>query len=166
MTTIHTVQHSGQTFTRKSKDRSYSHVVLARPSYEHALRIAKGGNPTLPTNFDFYRSFLDGSNEHMRRKLHETAEDHETRIDRDRAKAIEALGGAETLDQYVANRIEAAIAAVEERKAAGEFDRFVAYSWASKLELATAEAARRRRHFIWAEVVVVPTEQTSKEQAA
>jgi hypothetical protein len=35
----HTAQHGGQTFVRASM-KPYSHVILARPCYDHAKRIA------------------------------------------------------------------------------------------------------------------------------
>lgn len=40
---LHTAKWNGQTFKRTTEGRTFTHVVLARTSYEWALGVAKAG---------------------------------------------------------------------------------------------------------------------------
>jgi hypothetical protein len=166
-TTKHTAHHAGQTFMRSSKSRLYSHVVLVRPCYDHALQIAQTPYPSYESNFRHHRAYLDGTSEFLARKPWENDDaTFEARVQKDIDRATAALHGAETVEEYAAGLVARAIAAVEERRAAGEYDKFGPHGWTSRKELAEQQAATCRSKPVWAEVVIVEAQHGSREIAA
>jgi hypothetical protein len=124
--TKHTATFNGQTFTRTSATRVYTHMVVARSSYRYALEKAQVV-PCAESNFNFYRRALDGSQPHTRPEY-----------------AAERLMGAETVEQFIELHRAAQVAKVEQQKAEGAFDRFGDCGWCGRLDLAQKLAASKR----------------------
>lgn len=129
---------NGDTVTRTSKSRVYSHVVVARHSYSHDLACAEraGASDVTAKNFAYYRAYLDGTSEFLVRRNWHTDAQHAQQVLADVTRATEALGGCETLEAYRAMLRANALARVAERKAEGYYDTFGALGWSSRLDLA------------------------------
>jgi hypothetical protein len=147
MTTIHTaLDPSGKVHQRISRNRVYSHVVLARRSYEEAMRAAQryADHKSLASNFQQYMDRLEGRLTYS----HETPEEA-------KASANANLRGARTLEEYRAALIAFAVARVEKEKAEGYYDRWGFLGWTSRPDLAANLARIARGKPTYAEVVIV-----------
>ena len=133
---------NGNKVTRTSKTRVYSHVVVARPSYAHALASAEaaGASKTVASNFKYHCAYLDGTSEFLVRKSWQSDEQHAKQAAYDIDRATKALAGCETLEAYRAMIRANALARVADLKAKGYYDTFTAQGWASRLDLAQKAA--------------------------
>ena len=142
--TIHTATlPDGSVAKRTSKSRTYSHVVVGQVSYEAALRSAKVRDPHV-SHFRYLSKCASvqpgetypepGFSFPVDAKAH--------------AEGVAMLEATPTRDGYVDAKVAAAVAAVEARRAAGDFDKWEALTWASRFSLANAQAsgARWPRH--------------------
>lgn len=159
---------NGQTFTRSTASRAYTHMAAVRPSYDAALRNAKADHCDV-SNFNYWLAMSQGISRSEARtgqvetqtlvEYHTskwtTPEQAQERADRDQARAIENLKGATTVEEYTAARLADRIAAVEAQKADGYFDRFQDAGWASRLDLAQKNAASHAAKAWWAEAKVL-----------
>ena len=139
MTTKHfAICPNGDKVTRTSKTRTYSHVVVARHSYAHALACAEraGSSDVTAKNFAYYRAYLDGTSEFLARKSWQSDADYAKAVAYDIARATEALAGCETLEAYRDHLRAKALANVATKKAEGYYDTFGALGWSSRLDLA------------------------------
>jgi len=131
---------NGLVHTRTSA-RVYTHMVVARPSYANAVaRASRVHMPTQKSNFEYHMNIAEGVITSQY-----TSRDH----------AADDLGGATTLEQYVALNIKRALAAVEKSKAEGRFDRFFDKGWCGRRDLADKLAAKARSDG-YAEVAILP----------
>lgn len=135
---------NGETFTRTSKTRSYTHMAIGRPSYDAA--VARANSPESikgdRRNFAHYNAFLNGTSEFLPRKSWERDDAaFEARVATDIARATSALAGCTDADSYAEAKRLARVADVEASKASGVFDRFVDLGWSSRFDLAQKVAA-------------------------
>lgn len=148
---IHTAEFNGQTFKRTSQTRRYTHVVVARLSYAHALAAATSSysRKSDADTYKYYRSIIDGTYAPLK-DWHPTLQEDILK------RAREHLAGYESLEQYTADRRAAAIASVEKAKAEGKFDSFGAVGWASRPDLAQKVANQYGGKPYWEEVRILP----------
>lgn len=151
-TTIHTARYNDQVFTRTSKSRTYSHVVLGRDSYEQALAGAqsKGWAKTDASNYRWTVATAEGRAEYGWNRTPE-------RI----AEAQAELQGINSVEDYLAAATAERVARVEAKKAAGGFDTYGVIGWTSRLDLAQKLQGQSQGRY--AHVVIVEAERTTKE---
>lgn len=151
-TTIHTARYNDQVFTRTSKSRTYSHVVLGRDSYELHLAGAqsKGWARTDAANYRWTVDVAAGRGEYASSRTPE-------RI----AKAQAELQGINSVEEYQAAQTARRVADVEARKAAGAFDTYGVIGWTSRLDLAQKLQGQSQARY--GHVVIVEAERTTKE---
>lgn len=150
---------NGETFTRGSKTRRYSHVVIGRLSHDHAVAAAKSplSQDNDRENFAHWSGLADGSSRFLVRGSWERDDVlYAERVAREMREAVDRLNGATTAEAYAADRLRQRLAAVEARKAAGEYDLFRDLSWASRRDLADKAAGSARNGTLYADVRVVP----------
>jgi len=127
----HIAKFKGTTFTRNSKDRTYTHVIVVRESYEYALEMAKKESRFDRENYNRYMitgAELDG-----------------------RGDQVAGL----TEDEYVAQKIAKKVAAVEAAKARGDFDSYGQVGWCGRPDLAQKKLSSESGKPHWAEVHAV-----------
>lgn len=163
---IHTATGpNGETFKRTSASRRYTHVVIALPSVESAIRRANGEYDLgLKEYRDHERYARDGyepagwmfGRPHYDQVKHPGKDHAEVFREDGRESGRNWLEGKPaTAEEYAARRRASALAKVEESKAAGVFERFVALSWSSRADLAAKAASNPESRGYWAEVRVV-----------
>lgn len=138
--------YDGHEFTRAT-ERVYTHVVLVRRDYQTELtRNIEGARTRAREDHPHY--VQEGNPETRKYQWHSA----------DSLAQYERIAKL-TVDEYVAERVEAARDYVEKRRAKGEFDGCGPLTWCGRLELATREANKARASGYWCEVVIVPLEQ-------
>ena len=132
-TTKHTATHDGQTFTRTSKSRVYTHVTLGLPSYEAAVRAAsaKGRLETHRSNYRYYV-----------RSLAEGVQDAHDQYYVDNAR--EQLAGIASEQEYIEAEVAKALARVEKARTEGYYETWADCGWSGNLALAEKNAAAHR----------------------
>jgi len=125
-TTKHIATLDGQTFTRSSKSRVYTHCVVAKPSYAKGVRRMAEAADLHKANFRYYT------------KAHHHAE----------------LAGDDE-QAYVARKIAEGLEYIEARREAGFYDTWQALSWSSRRDLAEKIAATARNSAYWGAVEIL-----------
>lgn len=142
MTKTLTATFNGQTFKR-STERTYTHVVLYRDSYELALgRGIERAQYEARTNYPYY---VQQANPETRKYNPSAAQI----ADYQRIASL-------TQDEYLQERLAKAHAIVEELKADGYFDIYKALGWCGRPDLAQKSAQQARAKNYYADIVVVP----------
>lgn len=159
-TTKHTATIDGQTFTRNSQNRVYTHCVVAKPSYEAALRAADAWAPQHGSNFAYYTEELaDGCTGHVYRYHAESEESYAARAAAQSAERkahyTEELGGDTNRAAYIARKIAEEKAAIEKMRAEGYYDRWDVVGWCGRLDLAQKLASSKLCNSYWATTAVV-----------
>lgn len=149
------VMPDGRVAKRTSQSRVYSHCVAVRPSYEEALFRAKEIPPHLESNFAYHMAFLDGTSKWLKRDPWQSDEDHARYCAKRVADAEKALMGCRDIRSWQQKLIERAVAAVEQNKANGAYDRWFAEGWCGRHDLAVKKAAGLRNKPYYAEVAIL-----------
>lgn len=143
-TTKHIATLDGQTFTRSSKSRVYTHCVVAKPSYEAAVRAAsaKGWLEAHRSNYHYYVG-----------KLAKGAQNEwdQSYVD----KARERLAGIADEQAYVDAEVAKSLARVEKARTEGYYDTWAECGWCGRLDLAQKLAATKRNHEYYGDVVIL-----------
>jgi hypothetical protein len=121
----HIAKFKGTTFTRNSKERTYTHVIVVRDSYEYALEQANKEGRYDRQNYKQYTITNDPK--------------------------VEGL----TEDEYVAKVIAEKVARVEKKKANGDFDSYGQVGWCGRPDLAQKKLSSESSKPYWAEVHAV-----------
>lgn len=121
----HIAKFNGTTFTRNSKERTYTHVIVVRDSYEYALEQAKKEGRYDRQNYKQYTITNDPK-----------------------------VAGL-TEDEYVAKVIADKVARVEAKKANGDFDSYGQVGWCGRPDLAQKKLSSESGKPYWAEVHAV-----------
>ena len=131
------VDPAGIVHKRTSQNRVYSHTVVGRRSFNANLKAAQEGHiPTERSNFKFYMAYVNGTSEYLAKKSWENEEQHKRRVDDEVARAVSALAGTTTFEQYRAMLRENAIARVMKAQREGQYDKYVNLGWCGRLDLA------------------------------
>lgn len=137
----HIATYEGFVFTRNSKNRTYTHVVIKRGSAaQDRIRCEANARSAFRMNRSYYASILDGSSSFLQRPSWRTEEQQSFEIERLIAAASQHMDGGE--EGYV-SRALAQFDARPKRQLADDGDTYyVALSWAGRPDLAVKEANR------------------------
>jgi hypothetical protein len=138
----------GTVAKRTSQNRTYPYVIAVRESYEHALKQARayGDYDVHRSNWKYAREQVEQGDAHRHAAYNTPAK-----------KAENERVAAMTLEEYRADLTAQAIAAVEERKAKGAFDKWGALTWTSRTDLANKAHQQAAGNPMWAEVRTLET---------
>lgn len=150
----------GTVATRNSKGRTYSHVVAVRRSEEFARRRAEEpwSEADALSNFRYYQ----------KQKSYEGwGSPSKVLFGREFSSPEEFLGCFPSLADFCEAAKDFALAEHETRVAAGEFEKFGAFSWSSRLDLAEKQrdTALHGRHYegYYAEAVILEVQMTQTQ---
>lgn len=131
---------NGQTFSRTTASRAYTHTVIAKLSHAHALENAKstGWARTDRSNFNYYQGIIKNGGQGFYRHSAMTDEQYAARCVAEKAHAEEATRGLALgqADEFVAILREERIARVAEHLAEGYYDIYHNLGWCGRLDLA------------------------------
>jgi hypothetical protein len=149
---------NGLVHTRTSA-RVYTHMVAVRPSYDYAIsrarRHGKNDASNFAENFAYYTQQIAQGGYYTTPQSWHTPESFAAENARHVERAIEALHGAATADEYAAIMIAKAVADVEAKKAEGYYDTLGSAGWCGRPDLADKLAAKERGEPWNAEVVIL-----------
>ena len=156
-TTKHIATIDGQTFTRNSKSRVYTHCVVAKPSIECALARAqsKAARGLHRSNYRWYQKAITSEG-----RLHEqyeylTDEKYAEQCEYNLARAVEALAGAQSEDEYVSREVSKELERIAAQDAKGFYDTWDECGWCGRFDLAQKLAATKRNHEYYGDVVIL-----------
>lgn len=143
----------GSTVTRSSATKTYSHAIIARLSYDNALRQARETTNDR-THWDYATkcaSVQPGEKYPSPKFSFTVGQDQH-----DEGQSLLRVYGADGVGAYCAARVAERIDRVEDRKARGEFEKWVALAWASRADLADKAAGTHARIAAYVDVRAVP----------
>jgi hypothetical protein len=150
---IHTATlPNGETATRTSENRTYTHCVATRANYPRALAVADRLDEQDRKNFDYYLSCHEGRHPHAYSQFTNAGE-------RARWSEIAAFGSR---DAYAAHLRQERLAQLEADRLAGNFERWSVLGWNGSERLAMAAANTARSGGYYAEVVILPATVVTK----
>lgn len=127
------IGETAQVFKRTT-ERTYTHVVVARRNPEHMIAVELSHKDT--SYLDFYVNRALGTG-----KIYEFESAERVAQDVARGQEIIAAGGKEA---YAAIKKEEYVAAIRESVAKGSFNEFFLDGWCGRLDLAEKKAASLR----------------------
>jgi hypothetical protein len=127
----HTAEFRGKTFTRNSKTKLYTHMVVCRWSYEAEYKKANQEHSYDRENYRYY----------VKNGL---------KVD-SRGNQVEGL----TEDEYVNQMIYKRVSDIESMKEKGCYDSFRDGGWSGRLDLAEKNAAKYRNNPMYCDVHIV-----------
>jgi hypothetical protein len=124
------IDPAGQTHTRNSKSRTYSHAVIFRKDYEVCRRQAANVMDIDVTNFNYAQKQVEteGWSEWTKEESKQ----------RDRDLVAKYQNGYEFAQAMAAKRVED----TDRRNAEGYYDEWICRGWNGRLDLAQKEAAK------------------------
>lgn len=146
----HSANWNGQVFHRNSKGRIYTHCVIARPSYEAALRFARADDAGDVRTYWYYRSATPYSHDFIGGDRVQVGDDVYF-------SPTEFEADFPTPESYQDYLRDVRIAEVERRREEGEFDNFIALAWTGRRDLAAKRYDQESKRS-WAEVIVLKAE--------
>lgn len=161
--TVYIVKHQDIEVARRKSDRTYTHAVVVRSSYENHLATAQALHGTDAANYSY---FVREASATVEQFLSRTPWHSEAQAAHAIADAQEQIKGITTLDEYRAAKRAERIATVEAEKIAGRFDTFGVIGFCGRRELAESLAAQNRGKAWWAEVLIVEVEAHEKAPKA
>lgn len=160
-TTKHIATADGQTFTRNSKSRVYTHCVVAKPSIDCALERAqsKAARDLHRSNYRWYQKTLASEGRLFEQYTHISDEQYREQCEYNLARAVEALAGAQSEDEYVSRKIGDELAVIAAKEAKGFYDTWAECGWCGRLDLAHKLAATTRAHPYYDTAIVLEATQ-------
>jgi hypothetical protein len=145
---------------RHSLNRVYSHCVAWRRDGQAALDHAKRSfiSDNHRSNFAYYMELIDGTSPHLfsnKPVFWRTEEEGKIADEVAIQRAIEALGGATTAQEYFSIQKAAFIADVEGAIARGVYEKWIVEGWASRRDLAENVAAKCRSYNFARDVTII-----------
>lgn len=139
---------------RTAADRVYTHVVIGQRDIEAANRFAYGyeGTKTDASNFAHYRAFLDGTSQFLQPVAWRSPAEQEAYNANAIENARKHLGGAETLEAYIAVERDRMIAKFEEAAASDAFE-MKALQWSMSAANAYKAVGGFQKHYINVRVI-------------
>jgi hypothetical protein len=156
---------NGTVHTRNSAGRVYTHCVVARRSYENALKNASA-KAWAYSGFDYWRAEADGCGKYQNQKAWETVEQHASRVAKEMKVAKEYLAGATNEAELKTIVIARQVAGVEANKANGYYDNLVCLGWNGSRSLAEKLASSNRAKGYYAEVMILEASMTQSKKKA
>jgi hypothetical protein len=132
------VDPAGLTHTRNSKDRTYTHTVVALPSSVQRTLAATSPamRKTHRSNFVYHLNMANGTSKWLERTLWETEVSHITRTKQEIAKAQNALRGCQTAQEYENMMVDADLARIKKAMTDGFYATYQNIGWCGRLDLA------------------------------
>jgi hypothetical protein len=138
MTKFTAIDPAGLTHIRNSKDRTYTHTVVALPSSVRYTLSAM--SPEMRKahrhNFKYHAAFADGTSQWLERKVWETEVQHLTRTQQEIARSKSALQGCETAQEYENMMVDAALARIKKAMTDGFYATYQNLGWCGRHDLA------------------------------
>jgi len=160
------IDPNGVKHTRTTKNRTYTHTVLARPSYELTLAaVSDRSHPetirTETSNYQYFRAYLDGTSKYLVKPDWQKDEAaFAVKCEREIANAKANIGDCTTVEQYRAKLLQEAIDRVESAKAQGYYETWQDKGWCGRHDLAVKLAASHNKPGSrYAEVIIVEAQQ-------
>lgn len=142
---------NGETFKRESASRRYTHCVIGRRSYDHAVRRAHGERSHHASNFRYYAACAAGT--YTFPSFYSDAGKLKAQ---QKGEAWIAEAGCANADEYADRELARQLAELEELKAKGEFDRFFQIGWAGREDLAQKAASQAMTGGYFCETRYIP----------
>lgn len=157
-TTFTVTDPNGKTHKRTSENRTYTHAVIARPSYECAIKHLdnKRAEQNTRSNFEYHLGFANGTSRWLTKNTWETEQQHQERAAREIARSVEELNGSKTADEYVAMVRKQHLDRIEEARAKGFYDTFTCVGWCGRLDLAHKLASTTSGNDYYTDVRIAP----------
>lgn len=156
-TTKHIATADGQTFTRNSKSRVYTHCVVAKPSIDCALERAqsKAARDLHRSNYRWYQKAITSEGRLFEQYKYVSDEQYAEQCEYDLARAVEALAGAQSEDEYISRKVGEELAGIAAQDAKGFYDTWAECGWCGRFDLAQKLAATKRNHGYYGDVVIL-----------
>jgi hypothetical protein len=131
MTIFTAIDPNGVTHTRNSKARTYTHMVVGRPSWTGAVKrvSCKEARAVHFSNFKYQRALADGRSQWLEGL---TVEDRDARI----ASAQALLNGCKTGHDYSDKMVKNSLAIIEKKLENGHYDKYQDLGWCGRPDLA------------------------------
>ena len=140
--TKHTATLDGQTFTRTSKTRVYTHCVVVKPCMQRALAGANSSGRRLcdADNWAYHTKVVAaGGNVHMTRWSEEPSDSFIERCEANADRNAEQLAGRDCAT-YVSDQLQARLDVISKQEAEGYYGRWQQIGWSSRFDLAHRQA--------------------------
>lgn len=138
---------------KRTTERTYTHIVVARRSKEYALQSAQTKWMHFDSNFWYHQAFIDGTSKWLERKSWETDESYAKRVSSDVERAKKANRGCSTPEELWEIVKAEQVAAAD----AADYSKWHALGWCGRRDLAEKLACGAGGGK-WAEVVILPVE--------
>lgn len=160
-TTKHIATADGQTFTRNSKSRVYTHCVVAKPSIECALERAqsKAARDLHRSNYRWYQKTLACDGRLYEQYKYVTDEQYAKQCEDNRVRAVKELGAVRNEDEYISREVSKELAGIAAQDAKGFYDTWAECGWCGRFDLAQKLAATKRNHEYYGDVVILEATQ-------
>jgi len=160
--TIHTATApNGQTFTRTSHNRTYSHAVVGRKCPKAAFNRLAVTRVTYVSNFKYYLSVEAAKGAvYITKGRNETDGEYEARVLAYRLDNLERMEGFTSATDYADHKAAQAYAALDAAVARGDYDQFHVIGWAGRPDLAAKLASSSSGHYV--DVAILEVTRTTK----
>jgi hypothetical protein len=138
MTKFTAIDPAGKTHKRTSKERTYTHTVVALPSAPKAVLAAtsKEARAMHRKNFVYHLEMANGTSKWLERNSWETEAQHAEREANGIDNGMKALRGCKNAQEYESVMTEISLAAIRERRAKGYYDTYQSMGWCGRADLA------------------------------
>lgn len=151
----HRASYSNQTFTRRSKSRRYSHLVIALPSREVAFRFANALHDGDAASWQYYWEFYSSPQHHSYSWTNGDRAMDDTYSFNSAEEFLAVFPTAATFQAYQRSR---RLDKFELREAGGEFTTYVPMGWCGRRDLADKLRAKTAASPYWLDVRVLEAE--------
>jgi hypothetical protein len=151
MTIFTAIDPNGVTHTRNSKARTYTHMVVGRPSsVEHALMVTSPkARAVHRSNFKYHDAIAKGTSQWL---IGLTAAYRDVEI----ANAKNHLNGCDTAQDYETMMVNASLEPIRHNMARGYYDKYQALGWCGRPDLA-AKLKVTSENRKWVDVTILET---------
>ncbi len=138
MTKFTAIDPAGKTHTRTSKERIYTHTVVALPSAPRAVLnvTSKEARAMHRQNFAYYREMADGTSRFLERKSWETEAQQAERKANGIENGIKALDGCTNAQEFENMMVSRELARIQKQREEGYYDTYHNMGWCGRLDLA------------------------------
>lgn len=141
---------TGVVHKRTSQNRTYTHCVAYRPSYELNFADAKKPQRNDASNFAWHverlaQSYESWLSEHAWRTKHYTDEQNRAEYAAEIERHTQNLRGATSVIEYSNARINERVAKIEQLKADGYYEKWIVEGWQGRPDLANKALASLRK---------------------
>lgn len=154
------IDPAGKTHKRNSKERVYTHTVVALPSAARhtLLAMSKEARAMHRRNFAYYSEQADGTSHFLNRNSWETEEQNADRRKRAMESAVKTLNGCTTAEAFEGMLVQRDVDHVHRQIVEGYYDTYQNMGWCGRADLAAKlKTTVENRGYI--EVTILPAVQ-------